>query len=86
MQRGRVAETEQDHVSGERGQGRSVRVVTATGLTSDSSLSCHSSMATACMASTSKANTQALIEFALMLVELSPAWAPRELGTSQLTE
>lgn len=70
-----------------RGQGRSVHIVTATRLTGDSSLSCHSSMVTACMASTSKANTQALIKFALIiLVEFSPAWAPRELRILQLAE
>ncbi|XP_029897603.1 uncharacterized protein LOC115352937 isoform X1 [Aquila chrysaetos chrysaetos] len=73
-------ETEQDHFPGERRQGRSVHIVTR--LTGDSSLSCHSSMVTACTASASKANTQALIKFALILLaEFSPAWAPRELGT-----
>lgn len=52
----------------------------------DGSLSCHSSMATECMASTSKANTQALIRFVLIVipVELSPA--PLELETLQIAE
>lgn len=52
----------------------------------DGSLSCHGSMVTECMASTSKANTQALIKFALIiiLVEFSPAWAPLEQETLQL--
>lgn len=49
-------ETERDHFPGERRQGRSVHIVTR--LTGDSSLSCHSSMVTACTASASKANTQ----------------------------
>lgn len=91
VQLGLVDETlpdaEQDHFCGEGGQGRSENIVTATWLTGDSSLSCHSSMVTACMAFTSKASTQALIKFALIIVmEFSPAWATCELETLQLAE
>lgn len=46
--------------------GRAVCMATAARVTGDSSLSCHGAMATACMASASKANTQPLIGFALI--------------------
>lgn len=89
VQWGLVCETlggAEDHFSGERGQGRDIHTVTAAQLMGDGSLSCHGSMVTECMASTSKANTQALIKFALIiiLVEFSPAWAPLEQETLQL--
>lgn len=52
---------------GERGQGSRGSLVTAARVTGDSSLSCHGAMATAGMASASKANTPPLIGLVWLL-------------------
>lgn len=69
-------ETEQDHFPGERRQGRSAHTVTR--LTGDSSLSCPSSMVTACTASASKANAQGFDQ----VCSYSTSGAQPSLGSS----